>query len=360
MGRGVRILAVALLGAAVAAAGNRAILFFYGKDAEAFPFLDPYLLHQYLYRYGDLGFERRALIGTLLDLPRDSGVVWQVYAVAGGLVLAAGALAALRLDLRREPFLAALLLLSPATFLQWGSDFGRFDGLLLLGSGLVLAARHPAALLGLPVLVLIHEGAAAISAPLLAAAHIARFGPDRWLVASVGLTAAAMLAFALGTPQDPSRLRALYPLAEQGPEILARPLLGAPGEMAGRVSHWFARMTEAPPVIALFVLVGGYLLFLLRVAAGRMGPGAWRGLILLCAFGPLALAPVTLDTMRWVALSAGNLLLLALLPPVRAVRPPRRPSAFDWAVVAGFAVLGPFGIGWPFPVARKLLALLLA
>jgi len=337
--------AVAGLGLVLAVVGNLVfaeITRAAGGVAPPVPGVAEWKLAQFLFDYRDLGLAKRALVGTLLDLPNAGGMTGAILAlslgVLGALAVVFGALVARAGD----PLMAAIVVASPALFLQAGFDLGRFDQItLLLALAILLPGWAPAVLLA-PALVLVHEGAAVMHLPVLLALHWALHRRGR-LVAVAGAASAAVLALlALAPPPEREALAALYPRA--APDHLAVLTRGLGDNMA-KVAAMAAEFS--PAVIAKFAAALGYLGLLFVVLRWRVGQGAVATIAMLAALAPLGLAVLGGDWARWIGLAATNLLMVALvLPAAGRARLPRMGGLLIPAVLAG-----PIGVIDPFPAS---------
>ncbi|MEM9050161.1 MAG: hypothetical protein AAGC92_15755 [Pseudomonadota bacterium] len=312
-----------------------------------FPFLDRWKIFQYQTSYADLGFVRRGLIGTLLGIgPNRAPPMLLGFAAASSLAMAA--VFVWLLAQVRQPELARALLISPALFLGIGFDLGRFDHLNYLL--MLVAVLRPgwALVLLAPAMLLIHEAAIASHVPLLLALHLQKRGLDTALWAA-GVAAAATLAalLFLGREYSLAELMLRYPLADTD---ALRVLNRGVGDNLAEVWDYASNRIE-PVLLMALVFPAAYLALLGAIYLRLAGPGA--RLALLAALTPLALSPFGYDFTRWFGLAAINLTLLICRA---ARRQDARPTP-RWAL-AGlvlFALPGPLGLVYPYPLAFELL-----
>jgi len=316
-----------------------------GREGE-WPFLEHWLLLQYLVDYGDLGFVRRGLIGTLLPGDPALGATPVVLAAAmAPAVMAAAAIAPLlaRLEDRALAFAFAV---SPALFWQMGFDFGRFDTLnLLIALGIALCPWRWA-LVAAPVTLLIHEAAAVVLMPVLFALHWQRFGPGApMVVAGMAVLAVIAAVVHLSARPDETAVLAAYPVAEvDSARVFGRSL-------SDNLALTWRHLTDGRPARQFWMLgppalyVAALVVVVARMLRARRG--AWVALA--AALSPLLLAPLGTDYARWLALAGANVILVALV--VGGASSPRAPRAAVAALVAA-AALGPMGILFGFPAAQ--------
>ncbi|MEM9043729.1 MAG: hypothetical protein AAGC81_03465 [Pseudomonadota bacterium] len=323
-----------------------------------FPFIPRYSLFQYLFSYQDLGFVRRALVGSLLNLPNDAAFVWQVYLIAVGQYAALLVFMAYWINRHGDPGFAWIFVLSPATFLQVGYDFGRLDAFFILVTGLCLMSRSRWPILILPVIVLIHEGSIVISAPLIVLAHVYRFGFSAPLVLSVCLAVGLIGWFTINTQILAVPVSEVYTSLQDNVDILGLSFSENVAFAANYYSEMLMLMTVVPFFMYLHVLAALYILAILVYVARSISGGWWGNLLLVSCCTPLLLIPIGIDLGRWGALTVFNLFLLHLAW-AHWEGPERRPHtalpSLRFAALWLFILLGPFAIGRPFPFARMFL-----
>ncbi|MEM1276270.1 MAG: hypothetical protein AAGH74_07080 [Pseudomonadota bacterium] len=321
-----------------------------------FPYVPRYLLFQYLFSYQDLGFVRRGLIGSLFDLPNDAGRVWQVYVFATGQFAALLIAMAYWLNRHGDPGFAWIVVLSPATFLQVGFDFGRLDALFVLLTALNLMSRKPWPILVLPLMVLIHEGSIVMFAPLIVLGHVYRFGITPMLVASAALAVGFVVWFALDTQLLEVPIYEVYPALPPVTDIL-RLSFAENWKMAiGHYAETWSLMIDVPFFLLVHLVAGFYIFFLFAYVRGQMPPGLWRLLLSVACLTPLLLSPVGIDLGRWAAMSVFNLILLNLAwarwePPEK--QPMTVLSGGRFAMLCLLFSFGPFAFARPFPFLRN-------
>jgi hypothetical protein len=317
------------------------------------PFIFHGMLLQYLIDYGEFGFVRRGLVGTLVPGDPALGATPAVLAAATAPAVLVAAVTAPLLARLADRGLAFALAVSPALFWQLGYDLGRLDALnLLIALGIALCSWRWA-LAAAPLMLLIHEAAAAIFVPVLFALHWRRFGLDAALVAAgIGVLAVTAALVALAARPDPEALRAAYPAgAPWSGGVFAT-------SIAGSIEGAWRHLTEQRSAQQFWMLAPPalYLAALVFTVARALRPVAGAWFALAAALTPLLLSLVATDLARWIALAGTNAILVALViareTPVRAPR-----TAVTALAVAG--VLGPVGILSGFPAVQFLLARLL-
>ena len=357
----VRAAAIVTAALALAALGNLAAAWIAtaaGDGPARLPHLGDWKIAQFLFDYRDLGFAKRALLGTLLDAPNDAGITPAMRAVAAATGAALAGLLAWLVARAGDTRLAMVALLSPALFLQIGHDLGRLDQAALLVAAAILASARAWALLAAPVMPFIHEGSAVTVLPVLLALHWAlhrRAGLVLGAGAASGASVAAL--FLLPDPPTLTRLVALYPEAH----VMHLAVQGA--TLADNTGLVLRRLLDQPATallkLAAAALYGaGVLVFALRLLGARRE----TLLALAAALAPLALLPVGIDWARWIALSVTNALLVcAVLGAAgRPLAPPR--GALDrWLprLLALAALAGPMGVDTAFPLSFPVERMLL-
>jgi hypothetical protein len=337
-----------LLAVVLIAAGNVVRAQFGGAipgREGAWPYLFHGMLLPYLVDYGDVGFIRRGLVGTLLPGDPALGATLPVLVAATLPPLLVALVLSVRLARLEDRLLAFAFGVSPALFWHMGFDFGRFDALNLLIVLAIALCPWRWALLAAPVTLLIHEAAAAIFLPVLFALHGQRFGFGAPLLVA-GLAVLGVMAALIGLAARPGveTLAALYPLAMPDPWAISSSI----ADNLGLAWRHFAEERTArqfwmlgPPAL--------YVAMLLVVVAWtlRHVRGAW--LPLAAALSPLLLPLVAADYARWLALAGTNIILVALV--IRPDAPARAPRVAVLALAAA-GVFGPMGILYGFPGAQ--------
>jgi hypothetical protein len=319
-----------------------------GREGE-WPFVGYWLLLPYLVDYGDFGFVRRALVGTLLPGDPALGATPLVLVAATAPAVLLAAAMAPRLARLEDRALAFALAVSPALFWQMGYDLGRFDTLNLLIAFAIALSPWRWALMAAPVTLLIHEAAAAIFMPVLFALHWRRFGLNAATVAA-GAGVIAVTAALVGFSARPTveAVRAAHPVA------MAESAWIFTTGVDDNVTLAWRHLTEQRPARQFWMLAPPALyLAVLVVVVAQMLQGvraAWVPLA--AALSPLLLPLVGKDYARWIALAGANVILVALVvAPATAVRPPR--AALVALAVAG--AFGPLGVLVGFPAVQFLL-----
>jgi hypothetical protein len=271
-------------------------------------------------------------------------------------------------------------LLSPATFLQAGYDFGRLDAILIvLTMVLLLTVESGWEALGLDVVVamaatLAHETFAVASAPFIAMCflYVASVRPPlrtRLIVRAAVVLLASVIAAALvgrfGNLDSLTFDQYVAMLTSQGrlgggdPTALAVAFRTL-GESLAYAASQYASKPVVPSVAAVGVAAVTWTLAW-RATCPRAAPGARsptparavgpcrRGLaaaiFVVAALAPLALVPVGHDLGRWLALSMANTLMAVALVSRATSREPDPRLA--WLVLLGAA--GPLGANIVLP-----------
>jgi hypothetical protein len=250
-----------------------------------------------------------------------------------------------------------LVVVSPALFLQTGSDLGRFDFINDVITLLILVSGRRA-ILAAPVMILIHEGAAAIQMPILFALHLILHGRAWEQVAAAALTLAALAAVALfGRPDPALDIATLYPhvAAEQYAHIAYS--LGESFAYVRRVMVEHLNLSLLRNFAVLLAYAGLALAVTLRLLPKE--DRRWLGAALL-AFAPLALSLVAIDWARWIALAVTNLWIVLIVALIAAPRPAEPGPGTERMIRIGclFALLGPMGASYPLPGPFALIKLL--
>ena len=321
-----------------------------------FPFIPRYSLFQFLFSYQDLGFVRRAFLGSLLDLPNDAGFVWQIYVFAIGQYAALLVAMAYWIQRHGDPGFAWIVVLSPATFLQFGYDFARLDAffVLLTAANLMIHSRWP--VLFLPIMVLIHEGAIIMFAPLIVMAHIYRFNFTPQLIFSTLTAVGIVIFFALDTQVMEARTYEIYTALPETTDILWRSFAENRVIVLEHYAETWITMQHVPFFFYVHVLAALYIILMMLYVGSWLTPGFWRLILVAACMTPLLLTPIGIDIGRWGALSVLNLFILHLAwarwnPP--AEQPITTLSTFRFTMLWVLFALGPFAFGRPFPFARR-------
>ena len=335
---------------------------------------------QFFFNYQNLGFVKRALIGSLLYpfpalrrgeifLGLSAAFVCAFVALFTVLFLRSIRL----LERKSRLMLTAICAASPALFLRQGFDLGRYDvlGLIAVIVSLFALDRGRWWLAGLAsaVALLAHEAYIVINFPLVVAYALTGAPALRanrrglWLLLLPPLVTTVLLA--------------VYGLYEPGLEALTRYFAGDPRYLAAKggavdvdaVAVLTRGMAENVDFVArMFWEKRAYLHLPVILAWG--GVMTWffhafhrdnalkRGVLYYAAFTPLLLSAIASDYYRWVALAATNMFLVILVEIDRlgqrglAATIPRRWPA--WLLVAS-ALLGPISNTKSFPLFFTLL-----
>lgn len=314
--------------------------------------------------YGEFGFTKRGLLGTLLHpilANADRATIHSaavVYASIAGILLC---VCVAELASRcRSRFHRALFLLSPATLLQLGYTFGFLDStgtLILLSQILLLPAKSAVhrprmpfrigiiSMLGV-VATLTHEGWAISALPMLCVLMMRRTGRLNLVIATfipalLALTAVALFGRFEGGDQQLAALlgRESNPVAMELTWSLRQNI------QATIEGIWFSGNVKGS--LTGFAYVAGLTWLAWRGTVIARNPAAQIAL-LATALSPLLLSFLGIDLGRWCGMAAFNLLLLGLLGEINLRGTPGSPWA-RLALLAGFA--GPIGVfGHTFPL----------
>lgn len=316
-----------------------------GREGE-WPFLEYGMVLQYLVDYGDIGFVRRTLVGTLVPGDPALGVTTAVLVAATAPPVLAAAVMAPLLARLADRGLAIALAVSPALFWQLGYDLGRFDTINLLIALGILLSPWRWALMAAPVMLLVHEAVAVILMPVLFALHWQRFGAGApMVVAGVAVLVVTAAVVGLSARPDETAVLAAYPVAEvDSARVFGRSL-------SDNLALTWRHLTDGRPARQFWMLAPPalYVAALVVVAARMLRAESGARVALAAALSPLLLAPLGTDYARWLALAGANVILVALVSG--GASSPRAPRAAVAALMAA-AVLGPMGILFGFPAAQ--------
>ncbi len=321
------------------------------------PYIHNWKLHYFLFNYGDLGFAKRALLGTILNLDpatttRDASFQLIALAILLGFALLLGLLAS------AAPWSVRILLLaSPAVFVQAGFDLARIDHLNYILVLAILLSGSKFAILAAPALPLFHEGAILIHLPLLLAAHWLMHGQTRALVVAAALSGVSIVAVATVGRLDPDiDVAALYPALDRRMWELFETV----GGNIRATATWLS--LAGSMFFATSVVMGVYLALLFAALRKMLPKNAVLGLpIWLVCFTPLAACAFGSDWGRWFSYVAVNIFILTcvnlLITRNGAIgagsdRIAKRPRDAALAVT----LLGPFGSVLPLPLLYELKA----
>lgn len=335
---------------------------------------------QFFFNYQDLGFVKRALIGSLLyPFPalRRGEIFLGLSAAFVGIFVAlftALFLRSLRLhDRKSRLILAAICAASPALFLRQGFDLGRFDVLGLITVIFSIFAldhgRWWLAGLASAVALLAHEAYIVINFPLVVAYALTGVpgrranGRDWGLILLPPLMTTVLLA-----------TRGLY---EPGLEALTRYFAADPRYLAAKggavdvdaIAVLTRGMAENIDFVArMFWEKRAYLHLPVILAWG--GVMTWffhtfhrdnalkRGVLYYAAFTPLLLSAIASDYYRWVALAATNMFLVVLVEIDRLRQrgvTAAIPRGWPAGLLVASALLGPISNTKSFPLFFTLL-----
>ena len=343
-----RFFALAVL---LMALGNVLFVKLYSNLA-AFPQVGPWHTSHFMFSYQDLGFVKRGLVGTLLNIDNDATFPAAAVLFASATALAFAALVAAAALRAPCDTARAFILLSPAVFLQAGYDLGRLDTVnYVLALFIFLSGSRWAVLLA-PLTILVHEAALVSVLPLVVSVHVLRFGIQRELMlccaASVMVLAATLL---FGRYEGSVPLAEIYP--NQDPMALEVLTNGILDNIAISLEE-FKRINEVFKVFwAMFAAILLYyacILLHIGLAFGRTR----LFFAVAASLPPLCLMVLGTDWARWVALCTVNALLFHLFTrdsaPTEAARErhlleKNRPIVMALAVVS--ALSGPMGVTSP-------------
>lgn len=335
------------------ALGNVLFVTLYGSFA-AFPQIGPWHTSHFMFSYQDLGFVKRGLIGTLLDIDNDAKSPAAVVLFSSATALAFAALVAAAALRAPCDTARAFILLSPAVFLQAGYDLGRFDTVNYVVALLILLSGRRWAVLLAPLTILVHEAAVVSLLPLIVSVHVLRFG-IRWELVLCCTVFVIVLAATLlfGRYEGSVSLAEIYP--NQDPtafEVLTR---GIRDNIAFTLKE-FTLVDEMFwdkvfwMMLSMILLHYACILLHIGLAYGRT-----RLLFAVAAsLPPLCLIILGTDWARWVALCTVNALLFHLFTrdsaPAGAASERRllernRPMVLAVAIASAF--IGPMGVTTP-------------
>lgn len=339
---------------------------------------------QFFFAYQTLGFVKRGLIGSLLHPfpPLLHGAVFLAISailllVFVGLFTGRFRRAARVLEPSGRRMLLALCALSPALFLHYGFDLGRFD---VLGFLAVFGSLHALeyghwwlAGLASAVALLAHEAYLVINFPLvLAFALTVRApGPLRWrdwawlilpsvfvsvAIAGAGLYELGQRALIETFTANPRYLATVGGVVDEDAIAVITRGMKENVEFVRRM-FWEAKAFIHLPVIVLWTAVMTWFFHRFYRANGLR-----PGYLFYAAFTPLLLSAIACDHYRWVSLAATNMFIVFLLEIVRLARSGTRPILpggwAAWILIAS-ATFGPIGHAKSFPLLFQLLTLAL-
>lgn len=335
---------------------------------------------QFFFNYQDLGFVKRALIGSLLYPfpPLRRGEFF--LGLSASFVCAFAALFtfmllryARHLDNRSRMVFATVCAASPALFLRQGFDLGRFDvlGLIAVVISLLAIDRNRWCLAGLAsaTTLFAHEAYIVIGFPLVAAYAATKEGiesPNRTALGFLILPSLAVTSWL-----------ALYGLYEPGLEKLVGYFEGDPlyliakggsvdvdavavltRGVAENVDYVARMFWEKRAYLHLPVILGWGGLMARFFYVFHRENGLKRGVLYYAAYTPLLLSTIASDYYRWVALAATNMFLVILAQCERLGRrglPAVMPGGWlPWILVAS-ALLGPISNTKSFPLLFTVL-----
>jgi hypothetical protein len=327
---------------------------------------------QYFFNYQDLGFVKRALIGTILHpFPALQRVGW-LFTIAGLLVAGFAALFAQALSdavsdmpSRHRWMLIAICVSSPALFQRYGFDIGRFDVLGLAATLLSFTALDRGRLLLAAaisaVALLSHEAYVIITLPLLLAYCVRR--PEFSLRRAVIFLSLPTVVFAA---------LILHGTYEHGIDRLTAYFAASPTYMAARngqvdvdaISVLTRNLREnfeyaqkmffekRAYIHIPIIMLWGAIMTWFFVLFYRLN-GLRRDVLFYASFSPLLLSTIACDYYRWVSLAATNALFVILIHcrerranGTVAVMPT---GAAAWLLLAT-ALLGPISNTKSFPI----------
>lgn len=330
---------------------------------------------QFFFSYQELGFVKRALVGSALhpfpSLLRNEvffALSWFFVATFAALFTGLLVRTSASLDTRNRWLLVALCASSPALFLRQGFDLGRFDvlGLSAMLVGLHAIARDRPLLAGLvsAVALLAHEAYFVINLPLLMVVQVAHGGSERVpardallrVLVPPAVVSLALCLFGGYEPglaalrehfaADPHYLAAKSAVDDDAIAVLTRGLrdnVDFVVRMFWEKKAWL----HLPLILAWGALMTRFIVAFYRVNALR------RDLLFYASFTPLLLSAIASDYYRWVALTATNLFIVVLLQLER-LREKGRDAVVPagtatWALIAT-ALLGPISNTKSFPL----------
>jgi hypothetical protein len=322
------------------------------KTVCAWPYVDTWKLHQFVFTYDDLGFAKRALLGSVLGLDDVTSTESPAVRALSVVFLMAFSALLLAFSFSLPRVYRLLMVASPAVFLQAGFDLGRIDQLNYALLLLILLSPWRWAILAAPLMVLAHEGVFLIHLPVLFAGHWLVHGPSRAAAAAFALSAAALAAVLAFGGLDPGLdVGGLYPAMTGSSYAMLSLNLSGNFAFVGERAAWANGFYWTCLVVAAAYAALTFLLLRPMLAGGRLLGSA----IYLAAFAPLLLSFVGIDWPRWVACVVVNIFILACVAQAKAGggSAPGRPSgAVKLGLIAAFAaaVAGPVGDATPLPL----------
>ncbi|HUR56781.1 MAG TPA: hypothetical protein VM029_03670 [Opitutaceae bacterium] len=334
---------------------------------------------QFFFNYQDLGFVKRALVGSFLhpfpSLRRGDVflVLSAMFVVAFVVLFTALFLRATRhVPPRGRLLLGALCAASPALFLRQGFDLGRYDvlGLIAVIVSLFAIERGRCWIAGAAsaVALLAHEAYIVINFPLIVACALTT-GAER--------PSTRQLCLLLVPPAIVTLLLAAFGLYEPGLAALekyfagdSRYLVAKGGSvdvdaiavltrgMAENVDYVARMFWEKRAWLHLPIIVAWGAIMTWFLHAFHRQNALRRGLLYYAAFTPVLLSAIASDYYRWVALAATNIFLVILIEAQRLGEggtPAIIPRGWPVALLIASALLGPISNTKSFPLLFTVL-----
>lgn len=326
---------------------------------------------QYFVSWGELGFVRRGLVGTLLTATGANRLIADEYALSYvvyaaslvGLYALVFAITARAPRLRGDRWLAMIVFWSPATFTHLAYSTGNLDLTLVFVFGVALFAWRGA--LGVSALtiagILVHESFMFL-VPLLLLVNWLRTeqGPARTrvlIVSGVSAVVALAVVVAYGRLRMGRSAFELLMAAHLPAAAFNHPLWSGYLEVAGpgvqNPTEWLRSLADH----ALYAAIPtAYALLVATIAAtGLKAKLIMRVLVFAAITFPLAAIFVASDYYRWTSLSA----LGGIFAIVALVSANRCDVSYRNKVLVGlFCVFAPFGgadFARPFPMHEFLM-----
>jgi hypothetical protein len=305
-----------------------------------------------MFSYQDLGFVKRGLVGTLLNIDNDA--TFPVAAVLFGTATALAFAALVATAALRVPCDTArvFILLSPAVFLQAGYDLGRFDTVNHVVTLFILLSGRRWAVLFAPLTILVHEAALVSVLPLIVSVHVLRFG-IRWELVLCCAVSVMVLAATLffGRYEDSVPLIEIYP--NQDPTALQVLTNGIWDDIAITLEEFKRINGESKVFWAMFAAILLYYTCILLHIGFNFGRTRLFFAVA-ASLPPFCLMVLGTDWARWVALCTVNALLFHLFTrdsaPTGAARERQlleKNRSIILAVAIVSALSGPMGVTTP-------------
>ena len=315
------------------------------------PVIGPWLLKQYYVNYVDYGFAKRAAIGTIFrpliaaeGFTEQAGLRIAIAFSIGAFALLIGAI--WWFHAKRDgttPALSAwalaILLLSPAGFVELAHDIGRYDAIniliIVVSVAAIVRGHVGVAAIAFAVAVLIHEAVFFYGLGPLAVALFATRSRRVDFVACLAPAAVVLAAIGLWGNLSPTELQLLDARPGTGTTVWSRGMIEIPIELK---SYEIA-------ALAFYLLVPFGLLY----AVARHN-GASLARYFVPPLATLLLFPLGFDYFRWASLGLFSVAITLLIGASRlGWRAPRVSRPFAACLLLYCLPLGPLGTAHPLP-----------